>query len=509
MKRAIFRVAFVFSMCIFTMLSGFSNRSYAQQNIKGYAISSNSEIETLKKVNNRIFSTAKGSKTYNSYLVNIDDKVNYVLANLLSLKNNGVVVGIVDNVLDEESLSILKSSKEITVVGNTESISDKVLLNKELKFNRISSNKDVNEKLGNNDLLVVNVENNTDLLGSLYYAYFYNMNLVFVDSTSELSSENLDIIKSVSEPNGIYFYDGINPIDSKLKTKIYDEVKFDKSLISNYSLDATDIFKIFKDRVYLDDNKENFFVAEGKSLVDMVSAYTLAEKENSGFAIVTDSKDLFEIEDMIEEEAFKNIVLVTSTQDDTFIKLRQILGYVTGIDFAEIDIKDFSGNTISKSLIVESKEEEKTNKASEEVKVGENEVVVDGKVVDKNKQAIAEARKAEPIKTGTTNTSSLKYKKVITMTATAYSADPAENGGYTVTRLGTPLRHGVVAVDPNIIPLGSKLYIETTDGYASYGYAVAEDTGSAIKGYKIDLFIADKVEGYKFGRRQVKVYILE
>lgn len=91
---------------------------------------------------------------------------------------------------------------------------------------------------------------------------------------------------------------------------------------------------------------------------------------------------------------------------------------------------------------------------------------------------------------------------VLYMNATAYTPDPAENGGYSGTALGTPLRRGVVAVDPSVIPLGTRLYIE------GYGYARAEDTGGAIKGNKIDLLFMTRSEAYSFGRRTVKVHIL-
>ena len=59
-----------------------------------------------------------------------------------------------------------------------------------------------------------------------------------------------------------------------------------------------------------------------------------------------------------------------------------------------------------------------------------------------------------------------------------------------------------VAVDPNVIPLGSKLYI------SGYGYALACDTGSAIKGNKIDLFMNSEAECLNFGRRNVTAYIV-
>ena len=94
------------------------------------------------------------------------------------------------------------------------------------------------------------------------------------------------------------------------------------------------------------------------------------------------------------------------------------------------------------------------------------------------------------------------YKKVIAMTATAYVA-----GGTTAT--GRPAQWGVVAVDPRVIPLGTRVYVETADGQYIYGTAVAADTGGAIKGNKIDICVNTSSEAYAFGRRTVNVYILD
>lgn len=101
-------------------------------------------------------------------------------------------------------------------------------------------------------------------------------------------------------------------------------------------------------------------------------------------------------------------------------------------------------------------------------------------------------------KTSSTPTS---YKKAIAMEATAYV-----QGGTTAT--GRPARVGVVAVDPRVIPLGTKVYVETADGRFIYGTAIAADTGGAIKGNKIDICVASHEEAYRFGRRIVNVYIL-
>ncbi|MBR5236853.1 MAG: G5 domain-containing protein [Clostridia bacterium] len=104
----------------------------------------------------------------------------------------------------------------------------------------------------------------------------------------------------------------------------------------------------------------------------------------------------------------------------------------------------------------------------------------------------------------TASTSELKVKKVIDCTATAYSYNVGNR-----TASGRPANYGVIAVDPRVIPLGSKLYIESPDGAWVYGYAVAGDTGGAIKGNRIDLFYNTTSECYKFGRRTARVYVLE
>lgn len=96
-----------------------------------------------------------------------------------------------------------------------------------------------------------------------------------------------------------------------------------------------------------------------------------------------------------------------------------------------------------------------------------------------------------------------KYVKKIVMEGTAY--DPSAGS---MTAMGTRARVGAVAVDPRVIPLGTKLYIESLDGFPTYGFAVAEDTGGAIKGNRIDLFYNTNREARNFGRRNVTVYVL-
>ncbi|MET1248766.1 peptidoglycan-binding protein [Sporolactobacillus sp. STCC-11] len=89
--------------------------------------------------------------------------------------------------------------------------------------------------------------------------------------------------------------------------------------------------------------------------------------------------------------------------------------------------------------------------------------------------------------------------------STAYTARCTGCSGTTATGINLLKNPNakVIAVDPSVIPLGTKLYVE------GYGYAVAGDTGGAIKGRKIDVFFNDNSTALQWGRRTVKVKILE
>ena len=88
---------------------------------------------------------------------------------------------------------------------------------------------------------------------------------------------------------------------------------------------------------------------------------------------------------------------------------------------------------------------------------------------------------------------------VMYVNATAYSADDPGNSAYTA--LGTHVRHGIIAVDPDIIPLGTHVYIP------GYGDAVAEDVGGAIHGHRIDVAFDTRAEALAFGRQDIEIYI--
>lgn len=158
--------------------------------------------------------------------------------------------------------------------------------------------------------------------------------------------------------------------------------------------------------------------------------------------------------------------------------------------------------------------EQGVNKTLQEGIPGEKEITTrviyeDGKEV--SKKVISETVKKQPtqkiVAMGTLGAITpsrggrVLYTKSLSLTSTAYSG-----GGHTAS--GTHVRrnndgYSSVAVDPRVIPLGTRLYID------GYGYAVAEDTGGAIKGSKIDLYFNTYSETDNWGVRAVTVYVLK
>ena len=133
------------------------------------------------------------------------------------------------------------------------------------------------------------------------------------------------------------------------------------------------------------------------------------------------------------------------------------------------------------------------NLAEEAIASGNNQIL-------EYEALIAEENSQSNITPETNDNSNESNLSTFTMSATAYTG-----GGLTAMGI-KPVRDpnglSTVSVDPSVIPLGSKVYVE------GYGYAIASDTGGAIKGNKIDLYMNTLQDCYAFGRRTVTVNIV-
>ncbi|PED58857.1 enterotoxin [Bacillus toyonensis] len=157
--------------------------------------------------------------------------------------------------------------------------------------------------------------------------------------------------------------------------------------------------------------------------------------------------------------------------------------------------------------IAKAKEEAKAQeiaRAKEEAKAQEIARAKEEAKAREIEKAKEEAKAKEESKNNTQSA-----KRELTVVATAYTADPSENGTYggrVLTAMGHDLTVNpnmrIIAVDPKVIPLGSKVWVE------GYGEAIAGDTGSAIKGNRIDVLMGSKSKAMNWGRQTVKVKIL-
>lgn len=100
----------------------------------------------------------------------------------------------------------------------------------------------------------------------------------------------------------------------------------------------------------------------------------------------------------------------------------------------------------------------------------------------------------------------LTYTHTDEYKATAYTSWIADVTGTTAT--GTLARVGAIAVDPKLIPYGTRMFIVTNDGEYIYGIATAEDCGGGVKGKHVDLFFDTEAECWEFGVRKITIYFL-
>ncbi len=108
------------------------------------------------------------------------------------------------------------------------------------------------------------------------------------------------------------------------------------------------------------------------------------------------------------------------------------------------------------------------------------------------------------------NGNQISYSSYIDGKATAYTPSAGGINGGSITSIGLKAEYGIVAVNPNIIPYGTKLYICSPDGKFVYGYAIAGDTGGGVMAgyYLADLCYNTYSECVAFGVRNMRLYIL-
>ncbi|RCW64270.1 LysM peptidoglycan-binding domain-containing protein [Saliterribacillus persicus] len=200
--------------------------------------------------------------------------------------------------------------------------------------------------------------------------------------------------------------------------------------------------------------------------------------------IDTETTYIVERGDTLSHIAMKHGVTVEDIQEWNELETTLIL---IGEELTLKEVNKVEANASTKNN-ASSQEQEETPVASEPAAAKE----------EPKQEAAPKEQKAEPKKEA-------QSSETVAVSATAYTAKCDGCSGITAT--GVNLLENpnmkVIAVDPNVIPLGTRVHVE------GYGEAIAADTGGAIKGNKIDVHVPTKDEAFAWGVRQVNVTILD
>lgn len=245
---------------------------------------------------------------------------------------------------------------------------------------------------------------------------------------------------------------------------------------------------------------------DGQELTLMTYRDTVKETLDAGEVVLNESDRLegAALEDSVEKDMKLKVVRVTE----------QEVAENSSVPFNLITKENSHMDKGKENVVVEGKEGVREKKFKITLEDG----------IEVAKQLISDAIIVNPIdkiveygtvlnyKTARGDT--VRYKKILDMRATAYTASFKDTGktpdhpAFGITASGMRVKKGVIAVDPKVIPLGTKVYVEVAGNTPDYGFAVAADTGGGVKGDIIDLYFDDQAYVDSWGVKRVKVYIL-
>ncbi|PIE96303.1 enterotoxin [Bacillus fungorum] len=416
----------------------------------------------------------------------------------------------------------VKNGEELKVI-NTEDGWSKIELNGKEVFVSSEFTKDIYHVTAN--LLNVRSESNTEseILGRLKKDDV-------IESTHQVKDGWLQFeYKGKTAYANVSFLSSTAPVEKKADEKTKQVAKVQKTVKAKEEAKTQKVTKAKetikpKEEVKVQEvakPKEEVKVQEVAKPKEEVKVQEVAKpKEEVKVQEVTKPKEEVKVQEVAKPKEEVKVQEVTKPKEE--VKVQEVAKPKEEVKAQEIAKakEEAKAQEIAKAKeeakaqeIAKAKEEAKAQeiaKAKEEAKAQEIAKAKEEAKAREIAKAKEEAKAREAIKTkeeSKNNTQSAKRE--LTVVATAYTADPSENGTYggrVLTAMGHDLTANpnmrIIAVDPKVIPLGSKVWVE------GYGEAIAGDTGSAIKGNRIDVLMGSKSKAMNWGRQTVKVKIL-
>ena len=451
-------------------------------------ITSSSKSETATNIRDEYF-----SKSNTVILTNSSTFVDSLSAVSLS-RGNTPILFTNQSSLDSKTLANLKANKpkKVYILGGEKSVSNAVvtqLKNLGIIVERIAGHDryEVNSKVAakthnpntkqKTNILITSGENHSDAISSAVLSQNKKAPILFVRK-NEVPTSIKGYLLSLKRNNAI---GSITIVGGNLSVSQQVE-SYLKTFSNNVSRIAgrdryTTNVKVAKQ---VNPNAKRVIVAEGNGYNDALLMSPVATKLNASL-ILTKPNDVTRTKDYSSNDK--------SSTMEAFFKNNKSIDQVIVCE-GNHSISDFVSSSISDLL------------AGKNLKTAPKaDALYKKEKAELRKSTVKQSKKVEkPV--DSLQAQLAKAKRVFTVRSTAYTSDPRENGGWNVTAIGTKIRRGVIAVDPRVIPLRTRVYVE------GYGFATAEDTGGAIKGNKIDVVMDTKAQSRNWGVRNVKIYIL-
>ncbi|MDA2669219.1 cell wall-binding protein EntB [Bacillus cereus] len=392
----------------------------------------------------------------------------------------------------------VKNGEELKVI-NTEDGWSKIELNGKEVFVSSEFTKDIYHVTA--DLLNVRSESNTEskILGRLKKDDV-------IESTNQVKDGWLQFeYKGKTAYVNVSFLSSKAPIEKKADEKTKQVAKVQKSVKAKEEAKTQKITKA-KETIK---PKEGVKVQEVAKPKEEVKVQEVAKpKEEVKVQEVVKPKEEVKVQEVVKPKEEVKVQEVVKPKEE--VKVQEV---AKAKEEAKVQEIAKAKEEAKAQEIAKAKEEAKAQeiaKAKEEAKAQEIAKAKEEAKAREIAKAKEEEKAREALKAKEESKNNVQSaKRELTVVATAYTADPSENGTYggrVLTAMGHDLTANpnmrIIAVDPKVIPLGSKVWVE------GYGEAIAGDTGSAIKGNRIDVLMGSKSKAMNWGRQTVKVKIL-
>ena len=478
--------------------------------------------QNLKETSNLVDGALK-EKAENIYLVSGKDYADALTGGVLTGETKGSLFYVEENTIDERGYRRISQAENVYVVGGEAAVSEKLVQNLENYRGRISgktryeTSTQIAENLGEDrNILIASGENFPDALAASALAIEKDMNIILTkkDSIPEATKKYIEKNKDKL----IYFVGGDAAVKDSVKREIFTLAEKDQATISDFVIAGKNRYETSKAVAEAYGDSSAAILANGQDYKDALLGSSLSAQERAPIFLISGPSQL---KDLCTNLTRRNVARIFAISTGDNLGLNHLDNIASSLSGQYTEITNTSGTVLN------TPEEEKITAftgwagSDLEVKTGAHDsyktvgtlrkgTKVSGKVVkdylhisfNGTMRYVAlsglsktEVKADKAVKES--NGQDFTYSKMINASSTAYIATGNR------TRTGTWPKRGTISVDPRVIPLGTKLYVE------GYGFGVAEDTGGAIKGNKIDVFVDSYNEAMNWGRRNVKVYILD